>query len=46
MYTYRRDDSSLDVKPGTLGSEGLGETNETHLCSAVVCLTKVTYANY
>lgn len=45
MYTYRRDDSGLDVIPGTLSSEGLGEAYETHLGGTVVCLAKVTYTN-
>lgn len=45
MYTHRRDDSGLDVVPGTLGSEGLGEAYETHLGSAVICLTKVACTN-
>lgn len=42
--TYRCDRVGLDVILGALERKCLGEGDETHLCRAVVGLSKITYA--
>src|SRR5258708_11657 len=37
----RADDGRLDTVFSTFSGKSLGKSNETHLCGAVVCLTKV-----
>lgn len=39
---YGRDGIGLDIILGALLRQCLGEANETHLCRAVIGLTKIT----
>jgi hypothetical protein len=41
--THRRDSVGLNIIPGALERERLGEADKAHLCRAIVGLTEVTY---